>query len=176
MPSKKNIEAVSELQKLFSNSSVNIATDYRGMTVSEMVTLRRKLAEKNISYHVVKNTLTHLALKESSNAELSQFLKGPTGIVISSGDISEGAKILLDFVKTSRGVLKIKGGIADGKVLRAEDISTVATLPSREILLAMVMGGMKSPIQSLVNVLNANLSGLATVLQGRIKQLEAQGG
>ena len=176
MPSKKNIEAVNELQKLFSNSTVTIATDYRGMTVGEMMTLRRKLSEKNISYHVVKNTLTHLALEGNCNAGLSQFLKGPTAIVISNGDISEGAKLLLDYIKTSRGVLKIKGGIADGKTLRAEDISTIATLPSREVLLARVIGGLNSPIQSLVNVLNANLSGLATVLQERIKQLETQGG
>ncbi len=176
MPSKKNVDAVVELQKLFSDSTAVIATDYRGMTVSEMMTLRRKLFDKGIAYHVVKNTLTHFALIGGDNAGLSEFLKGPTAVAISQGDITEEAKILLDYIRTSRGLLKIKGGVADGKILRTEDITVVATLPSREVLLARVMGGMKSPIQSLVNVLNANLSGLATVLQGRIKQLEAEGG
>ncbi len=87
-------------------------------------------------------------------------------------DISKGAKILTDHITTTKLAMTIKGGFLGNKLLTSKEISTIATLPSKEILLGKVMGGIKGPLYSLVFQMNAPLQGLMTVLQGRIKQLE----
>ena len=176
MPSKRKIKIVTWLRNLLSESAVVIATDYRGLSVSEMAELRRKLTEQGIEYHVVKNTLTRLAVEGGDNVGLVDFLRGPTAIAFSHGDITGPSKILLDYVELSKGALKIKGGVADAQVLSPEDISVIAKLPSREVLVAQVVGGMQAPIQSLVSVLGAGLTGLIMILQARIHQLELEGG
>lgn len=176
MASKKKVAIVAWLRSLLSESAVVIATDYRGLSVGEMAKLRRKLAEQGVEYRVVKNTLTRLAAEGSDNAGLVDFLRGPTAVACSRGDVTEPAKILLSYVQSSKGILEIKGGVVDGQILSPDDISVIATLPSRGVLIAKVVGGMQAPIQSLVNVLGASLTGLVAVLQARIRQLEVEGG
>ena len=172
MPSKRKIETVARLRNLLSEYSAVIATDYRGLSVGEITELRRKLADQGTEYHVVKNTLTRLAVENTDKVGLVDFLRGPTAVTCSQGDITESAKILLNYAQFSKGILEIKGGVVDGRTLSPDDISVIATLPSREILIARVVSGIQAPIQSLVNVLDASIIGLVTVLQARTRQLE----
>lgn len=172
MPSRKKIELVNKIKHFLSDNSVVIATDYRGLSVKEITDLRTNLLEQGVEYHVIKNTLMRLAVQDTDKAGIIEFLEGPTAVACSSGAVSESAKVLSRHARLLKDVLRIKGGVMDGRTITPQDISVIATLPSREVLIAKVVGGMQSPIQSLVNVLNANLTGLLAVLQARARQLE----
>ena len=171
MPSRKKVKTVNKLKSLLSEHPIVIATDYRGLSVNEINDLRGKLLEQGAEYHVVKNTLTRIAVENTDKEGLIEFLKGPTAVACLCGDASETARILVKYVQLSKDVLEIKGGVMDGQVISSHDISVIATLPSREVLIAMVVGSIKAPIQSLANVLGANLTGLVTVLHARAQQL-----
>ena len=172
MPSKKKVETVAKLKNLLVDKSVVIATDYRGLSVSEINDLRGKLLEQDTGYHVIKNTLTRLAVEGTDNEGLIEFLKDPTAVACSCGDITNPAKILVKYAQSSKDVLKIKGGVMLGRTISAEDIVAIATLPPRDVLIAKVVGGVQAPIQSLMNMLRANFTGLFAVLQARAQQLE----
>jgi len=174
MSREKKTQTIDRLQEVFSKCSVGILTDYRGLSASEITVLRRKLRELGIEYRVVKNTLARFAVERAGRDDLVSFFEGPIAIAFGYGDIIEPARALTDYIDTSKASLNIKGGFLSDSLLIAEDVTTLATLPSREILLAKVLGGMKSPIVSLVNCLTAPIMGVARVLQARIKQLEAE--
>jgi len=95
-------------------------------------------------------------------------------IALGYGDVTEPAKILADYIKTSKSTLTIKGGFLGDRVLTSEEVSTLSRLPSREILLAKLLGGMQGPIAGLANCLSAPITGVARVLQARIKQMEGE--
>jgi len=106
--------------------------------------------------------------------DLAGSFVGPVAVALGYGDVTEPAKILADYIKTSKSTLTIKGGFLGDQVLTSEEVSTLARLPSREILLAKLLGGMQSPIAGLVNCLSAPIAGVARVLQARIKQMEGE--
>ncbi|MDO8673093.1 MAG: 50S ribosomal protein L10 [Dehalococcoidia bacterium] len=174
MPTEKKAETVEELVKLLGPAKVAVLTDYRGLKVSEISQLRRKLRAAGIEFHVTKNTLTRLAAEKVGKGEIGTALKGPTAIAFGYKDEVEPAKMLVDYIRTSRSILKIKGALLGNRLLAAETVAELALLPSRQVLLARVVGQMQAPIQGLMTVLNGNLRGLVTVLQGRAKQLEEE--
>lgn len=171
MPTTKKAETVEELTRLIAKNPTAILTEYRGLTVSDMRDLRKKLREAGVEYHVTKNTLARIAADKADRKELIGLLGGPSAIAFSK-DETAPAKVLTEYIRTSRKPLVIKGGVIGHRVFTAEQINELATLPSREELLAKVLGSMQSPIAGLLNVLNGNLRGLVTVLNGRIGQLE----
>lgn len=170
MPTARKEAAVAELAELMQKSSAVILTDYRGLKVSAINDLRRQLRDVNADYKVSKNTLTSIAAKSIGAEQLEQQLEGPTAIAFSYGDPTATAKVLNDFARTSR-ILSIRAGMLGQRALTAEDITALANIESREVLLARVVGGLNSPIQGLVSVLNASISSIAYVLQARIDQL-----
>lgn len=171
---EKKAQIIDRLQETFSKCSVGILTDYRGLTVAEVTGLRRKLREAGIEYKVVKNTLARFAAERAERADLSDSFVGPVAIAFGYGDIVQPARVLADFIRDSKSDLTIKGGFLDDRLLTAEEVMVLSKLPSREVLLARVLGGMQSPITSLVNCLSAPITGLARVLQARITQLEGE--
>lgn len=171
---EKKAQIIDRLQETFSKCSVGILTDYRGLTVAEVTGLRRKLREAGIEYKVVKNTLARFAAERAERADLSDSFVGPVAIAFGYGDIAQPARVLADFIRDSKSDLTIKGGFLDDRLLTAEEVMVLSKLPSREVLLARVLGGMQSPITSLVNCLSAPITGLARVLQARITQLEGE--
>ena len=174
MSREKKAQIIDRLEELFSKCSVGVLTDYRGLPVSEMTVLRRRLREVGIDYRVVKNTLARLAAERIGKGDLAISFEGPLAIAFGYGDIGEPAKLLTDYINISKSSLTIKGGFLRDRPLNAKEASSLATLPSREILLARVLGGMQSPIVGLVNCLSAPITGVARVLQARIKQLEGE--
>jgi large subunit ribosomal protein L10 len=169
----KKTEVIDELAGNLSKCAVAITTDYRGMTAKEMVQLRKQLHMQGVEYKVIKNTLARLAAEKAGVKGLEPFFTGPMAIAISFDDPVKPAKILADHIKAVNSVMKIKGGMLGSKVLTTADVISLANIPSREVLLAQLLGSMKSPIQSFHFVISAPVRGLVTALQARVKQMEA---
>ena len=174
MSREKKAQTIDRLQDTFSKCSIGILTDYRGLSTPEITVLRRKLRESSVEYKVVKNTLARFAGERAGKDDLVNFFEGPVAIAFGYGDITEPAKILTDYIRTSKASLSIKGGFLGDRLLTSEDVVTLSTLPSREILLAKVLGGMQGPIITLVGCLTTPIKGIIGVLQARIKQLEGE--
>ena len=160
MPTEKKAQIIDSLQEVFSKCNIGILTDYRGLTTAEMNILRRKLRESGIEYRVVKNTLAQFAAKKAGLNEVAASFEGPVAIAFGYGDITEPAKVLVDYIRTSKSILSIKGGFLGGKVLTSRDVETLSTLPTREVLISQVMAGIQSPIVALVSVLELLSEGL----------------
>jgi large subunit ribosomal protein L10 len=171
MPNAKNQETVKVLTEKFKSMRGMILTEYHGLTVEEISELRNKLRAQNSEYSIVKNTLTEIALKEAGVNGGNNF-SGPTALVIENGDIVSPAKVVMDFAKTHSN-LKVRAGYLEGKFVDASVVSRLSELPSREVLIAKMLGSMKSPISRFVNVLVANIRGLVTVLDAIAKKQSA---
>ncbi len=147
--------------------------DFKGITVPQITELRRQIRDSDSQYLVVKNTLALIAIKDSPMLELRDQFIGPTAVAYNSGDAVALAKALTRFAKDVPG-LTFKGAMLDGQVVPTEQIETIASLPSREELIAKLLYVMQSPIQGLVNVLNANIKNLAVVLD-QISKKKSEG-
>ena len=143
---------VQEIAELFNGAQTAVAVDYRGLTVAEDTQLRKKLREAGITYKVYKNTLIRLAAKDTPYEALGPVLEGPTAIAVSKEDATAPARILADFAKTAKK-LEIKGGIVEDKYYDAAAMQTIASIPSREILLGRLLGSMQSPVANFARVL-----------------------
>lgn len=164
---------VAQYVDLFSGSEALILADYRGLTVADVTRLRRKIREGGSSFHIVKNTLCGIALQKAGLPVPARMLEGPTAIGFCQGDISSAAKTLLDFARETR-ILQIKGGLLGARVLDAEQVSSLADLPSREVLLAQTLAGLQSPLTAFLSVLGGTLRSMVYVLQARVDQLQEQ--
>lgn len=172
MLKSKKVEIAEKLEEKLSRATLVIATEYQGLTAADITKLRRSMREQGMDYHVVKNTLARLAAERTGKGGLEKLLQGPTALALGYKDEVTPAKALSDYIRTTRLNIKIRGGLLGARVLGAEEVALLATLPSRQTLAARLVGQMKSPIYGLVLTLNAPLRGLMTVLQGRIQQLE----
>ncbi|MBI5049466.1 MAG: 50S ribosomal protein L10 [Nitrospirae bacterium] len=155
---------ISELQDKFAKAKGVIFTDYKGLTVEEIFKLRRALRAGSFEYKVVKNTLAKRASEGTPVCAAKDTFTGPIGIAIGYEDPVLLAKKVLEFVKTNEK-LKIKGGVIEGKICRAEDIKAVSELPSKNTLLAMFIGAMQSPLNKLACALNATLTNFAYAME-----------
>ena len=155
--------AVEEITEEFRSSNAAVLTEYRGLTVAQLKTLRRSLGG-NATYAVVKNTLTKIAAKDAGVEGLDDLLAGPSAIAFVKGDPVEAAKGLRDFAKANPKLV-IKGGYLDGKVLSAEEITKLADLESREVLLAKMAGAMNASLQRAVSLFAAPLSQAARTIE-----------
>jgi large subunit ribosomal protein L10 len=171
MPNVKNQGTVKILAEKFKNMKGMILTEYHGLTVEEISELRAKLRPFNSEYAVVKNTLSDIALKEAGIEPGNNFL-GPTALVIENGDIVSPAKALVDFAKTHTK-LKVRAAYLEGKFVDASAVDQLSKLPSKEVLIAKMLGSMNAPITGFVNVLVANIRGLITVLDAIAKKQAA---
>ncbi|WP_258358919.1 50S ribosomal protein L10 [Moorella sulfitireducens (nom. illeg.)] len=165
------VAAVAEVKEKLGNSIVTILADYRGMNVADMTRLRRQMREAGVEFKVVKNTLTRRAARELGLEGLEPFLEGPTAAAFSLNDPAAPAKILSEVMRGSK-TFQIKAGVLQGRVISPDEIKTLADLPSREQLLAKVVGGFQAPLAGLVNVLAGNIRNLAYVLEAIRKKKE----
>ena len=142
MPTTDKATAVAEITEQFSTSSAALITEYRGLTVKQITQLRRALGG-DTTYAVVKNTLTRRAASEAGVAIDDSILQGPTAIAFVQGDPVEAAKGLRDFARANP-LLVIKGGVLDGRAITPAEVSQIADLESREVLLAKLAGALKA--------------------------------
>jgi large subunit ribosomal protein L10 len=169
---KKRI--IGELEEILSGCTAAVLTDYRGLSVGQITELRLKLREANVSYRVVKNTMARFAAEAAGKPYLTELIEGPVAIAYSNGEVSGPAQVLTDYISSTKLELTIKGGFIGDKMLTKAEVAALARLPSRDVLVAMVLAGMLSPITSLVSYLSSPMRGLAAVLSARIKQLEGE--
>ncbi len=165
---------VEEIQEAMSRCKSGIMTEYLGMKNADLTLLRRKLGESGIDYMVVKNTLARFAADNTNKGFLKENLNGPMAIAFGYNDEVEAAKLLVEFMDASETPLKIRGGFMGDQLLTAEDVKTLATIPSKDVLIAQVLGAMQGPISGFVNVCAAPMRGLVTVLQARADKLEGK--
>jgi large subunit ribosomal protein L10 len=163
--------AVAELTEEFRTSSAAVLTEYRGLTVAQLKELRRSLGSTT-NYAVVKNTLTKIAAKDAGVAGVDEFLVGPSAIAFVKGDPVEAAKGLRDFAKANP-LLIIKGGVLDGRPMTAAEISKLADLESREVLLAKLAGAMKGNLSQAVSLFAAPLAQAARLIEALRQKAEA---
>ena len=169
MARAEKVAAVAELTERFQASSGAVLTEYRGLTVAQLGELRQSLGE-NATFTVVKNTLTKLAATEAGiGAELEQLLSGPSAIAFVQGDVVEAAKGLRDFAKANP-LLVIKGGVLDGKGMTPAEITKLADLEPREVLLAKLAGAMKATMANAA----ATMAALPTQMARLLAALEAK--
>jgi large subunit ribosomal protein L10 len=173
MAKEKKMELVDQITEILKECSVIVAADYRGLTVDEMNALRRQLSSKEIKLRVVKNTLTRFAADKAGMADLKPLLIGPTALAFGFGDnIADPAKVLIEYQKATKLDFSIKGGFLDNEMLSKEQVTALSRLPSKEVLIATLLGTLQRPIASLLSIMNGPLQAFSRVLQARASQLE----
>jgi large subunit ribosomal protein L10 len=168
----EKIKITEDLKEKFSKSKVVIVTDYKGMNVTTINALRRKLREADIEYRVVKNTLLIRASEDTDVAVIHEFFKGPSAVAISYDDPVMPAKVLTEFAKENKN-LTIKAGVMGNKLLDVNDIKSLSSLPSREVLLSQILSAMNGVPTAFVRVLNGTMGQFLNVLTAIKDQKEA---
>lgn len=170
-------QVLDETGDLLTRSQAVVLTEYRGLTVSQMGEIRKKLKEVDADFSVVKNTLFKRALgTESIDPQLDATLSGPTAAVFGLGDPVAAAKVVTEYIATTRNTpLKIKGGIVDGKFYDASNIEALSKVPPREVLIAQMLGSFNAPITGLVGTLNGIVSNFVFTLQAVADKRQAEG-
>lgn len=170
-PRADKVAEVAELRDILASGTV-ILTDYQGLDVKGVTSVRQKLREAGSGYRVVKNSLFELASVGLPTERLAEGLVGPTAMVYTSDDPVAAAKALQEFAKGPHAV-KVKSAVVDGHVLSAEQIVELSKIPAKQVLYAMVVGGLQSPITGLVGTLQQLMSQLVFTLQGVADQKSA---
>lgn len=174
VPTAQKQTTITDLYEELGRIQGAIVTDYRGLTVEQITTLRRRLRPVGGRYQVVKNTLMKIAMSRRELPDLGDVLEGPSAVLFSEGDPVEAAKILTAYVKELRKDLpQVKGGFLGKRVMSPADVSNLATLPSREMILATFIGTLQSPVSGVVTTIGAVLQNLVgTVEAYHAKQSE----
>lgn len=171
MPKQNKIDAVAEITADMKGADIYFFVDYRGLTFAEATELRKRLRKVDTDLKVVKNTLGKRAAAAAGVEGLDELLAGPTAIAYVHGDPAKTAKTIQDFIKEKKKSL-IRGGKLQRSVLSGAEIEALASLPSREQLIAQVVGAIASPLQGLANVLTGPIRGLVVVL-GQVQDQKA---
>ncbi|MBI5283467.1 MAG: 50S ribosomal protein L10 [Chloroflexi bacterium] len=172
MPTAKKQAAVAELKDLVSRSTILIGTEYRGLSVKEITTLRRALRDAGVDARVVKNKLFQIAATQAGMPDAGGVVEGPTMVVFGFGDVIAPAKAVTDYAKTARNAFAPKKAYMDGAIVAGSIIAELASLPSREQLIAQLAGAFVSPLQTFVNQINDSMQSFARLVDARAKQLE----
>lgn len=172
----EKVASVQDVADRLDRSEIAVVADYRGLTVSQLTDLRRQLGPVQAELHVAKNTLARLAVQGTPREGLTSVLEGPTAFVFGYGDPAQTARTLNDVIRTQRLQIRIKGGLLKHRLLSAADVTRIADLPSRQALLAQVVGSVQAPLAGLVNVLAGTLRSFLGVLEARRQQLEEGSG
>ncbi|NJD04302.1 MAG: 50S ribosomal protein L10 [Ruminiclostridium sp.] len=160
---------VDEISQKIKAAKAIVFAAHRGLTVEQDTELRNALRKAGVDYKVVKNTLTRFAARENGLDGLDPVLNGPTAMASSAADAIAPAKVLSEYVKKF-DKLELKAGVVEGKIIDVDGIKALADLPSREVLVSMVLGGLNAPISGFVNVLNGNMRGLVMALNAIAEQ------
>ena len=173
MPTEAKRESVAELREVLSNSRTLIVSEYRGLTVKEIAEIRRALRKQDVTYRIVKNRLMKIAASDTVGEALSPLLTGPTAIAFGA-DESATAKAVIDATRPYR-VVTITGGVLGDRAISADGVRSLASLPSRDVLLGQLAGGMQAPVATLAGLLAANIRNLGYAL-AQVRDQKAQSG
>jgi large subunit ribosomal protein L10 len=172
MPRPDKVEQVELLTQKLRDARVAILTDYRGLTVGQLQDLRGRLRAQDVEYRVVKNTLARRAALEAGHPDFQDLLKGPVAIAFGGEDVGAPSRLLAEFVRQTRVRLDIVGGLVEGRLMGPEQVRQIADLPSREVLLAQLLGTLQSPVSQLVGAIQAPIQQLVGLLEAYQAKLE----
>jgi large subunit ribosomal protein L10 len=141
-----------------------IVSEYRGLKVSEFGEIRRNLRKQNVAYHVVKNRLMLIAARDAGSGVLEPLLQGPTAVAFAKGEEGIAAKAVLDAFRTHR-LIKITGAVIGNRILDADGVTRLSTLPSRDVLRAQVAGAIAAPMATMAGLFDASLRDIAGLVQ-----------
>ena len=170
---EQKAEQVDQIADRLKRAKVAVLTDYRGLTVSQIQDLRTRLRGGDVEYRVIKNTLARRAADAAGHKALETELKGPVAIAFGYGDLGTPARLLNEFIRATRLKLEIVGGLVEGRVFTPEQVKQLADLPSRESLLAQLLGTLQSPVGQLVGIMQTPVQQLAATLNAYKDKLEA---
>ena len=174
---KAKQEVVAKLTEQLKSAKGVVLTGYKGLTVAQDTELRSELRAAGVSYHVVKNTMFRLAAKEAGIEGLDEHLEGTTAFAFSAEDAVAPAKVIIGFIKKNKledtEVLTVKVGMVEGKVIGLDEVKALASLPSREELIAKLLGSMNAPIANSVGVLSGVIRNAVYVLDAIRAQKES---
>ncbi len=168
-PRAEKVAVVDEVRERLGSATASVVTEYRGLTVAELAELRRSLAAAGGDYKVYKNTLVRRAIAGSAHQPMEDLLTGPTAIAFVHGDVSAVAKALRDFSRNYPSLV-VKGGLLDGSALSSAQLTALADLPSREVLLARLAGALSAPLTQMAGLLQALPRNLAYGLSALLDQ------
>jgi large subunit ribosomal protein L10 len=171
MPKPEKVENVAELKEAFQSAKSFFVTDYQGLNVADISTLRKNLRENNVRYIVAKNTLFKLAAKEAGAPALDDHFKGPTAVAFALKDPAIAAKILNDSFKEKQ-LPRVKAFVVDAQIHQPAEIGRLADLPSREVLLSMLVGAVEAPLTNLVSAVEAVFTELVRTVDNLADQKE----
>jgi len=171
-PRVEKVAVVEEVTAKLAAADAVFVTEYRGMSVGQLATLRRQLRPGGGEFKVYKNTLARFAATKAGVEALGELLIGPSAITFVIGDVAASAKVLRDAARTNP-LLIVKGGALDGKLLSARDVESLAELPSRDVLLAQFAGALQAPLVKTAGLLQALPRNMAYGLKALIDQREA---
>ena len=176
MDKSQKEHVVAELTERLRSTETLIVADYRGLTMPQVDALRTELLTHGAKFQVVKNTLTRRAAEAAGADHLLALLEGPTAIAFleADGDAVAVAKALRAAARATQ-VIEVRGGVMQGRTMSAEEVGTLATLPSLDVLRAQVLGAVTAPLMNILALFNAPLQNLVGLIDARIEQLEAQG-
>jgi large subunit ribosomal protein L10 len=163
MPTEAKRATVAELREELANARTMIVSEYRGLSVKELAEIRRALRKQDVRYRIVKNRLLRIAAGDTVGAALSPLLTGPTAIAFGN-DEAGTAKAVLDATRPYNKIVRITGAVLGDKAIDADAVTRLAALPSREVLLARLAGGMQAPIGTLAGLFAAPLRNLGYAL------------
>jgi large subunit ribosomal protein L10 len=165
---------LADIKDRMERASIAISADYRGLSVAQITELRRALRPADVEVKVVKNTLALRAAQEAGRPEMAELLTGPTALAIGFGDPIAPVKAWTEHLRMKRLTVPIHGGWLEGKVLTASQVESLATMPSREQLIADVVGKLQSPLYNLAGLLQASMRNFAGLVEARANQLESE--
>lgn len=171
MPTQKKIDTVADLKERLGRATLVASTEYRGLLVKEMQELRRKLREGGMEVKVVKNNLLRLAAGEADQADLMNIVEGPVALAFSYGDVIDAVKALTGYAQNAPQGFAVRGGFMDGAVLSAQDLRDLVRIPPKPVLLATLMGQLRSPLAGFIGLLEAPLQELSLLTQSLLNEL-----
>ncbi len=175
MPTPRKVEMLADVKDRMERASIAISADYRGLSVAQITELRRALRSANVEVKVVKNTLATMAAEQAGRPEMAQLLVGPTALAIGFGDPIAPVKALTEHLRARRLTLPLHGGWLEGKILTASEVESLASMPSKEQLIAGVVGKLQGPLYNLAGLLQASMRNFAGLVDARANQLEQEG-
>jgi large subunit ribosomal protein L10 len=175
MARAEKAEQVELLTEKLRRARAAVLTDYRGLTVGQLQDLRARLRAQDVEYRVVKNTLARRAAADAGHPEFQDLLKGPVAIAFGYEDIGAPARLLAEFVRQTRLRVDVVGGLVEGRVMTPDQVRQTADLPSRQVLLAQLLGTLQSPIAQLVATIQAPVQQLVGLLEAYREKLGGGG-
>jgi large subunit ribosomal protein L10 len=171
MPTQKKADQVDKLAETLGRSTVAVGTEYRGLKVHEITALRRTLREAGVEMHVIKNTLFRRAADAAGKPDMHPLAEGPTALVLGFGDPIQPIKTVVEYQRTARNAFAARSAYLDGQIIAGARLAEIATLPSKDTMLAEFAGSLLSPVSNLVGLLQATVQEFVGLLDARMEQM-----